>query len=306
MQREETHLSAVGARVRVAARARRRARRAASWRACAVLGAALAGALLVGPDDARAVARFGTRCQADFQIDWEDTPPSMWQDYLPYMWERCQWFVDELNDTDTSVFYFNLTNSKSRYSTCDSCGTGVDDVALMYTGTHGGAYESPNVLLAMWEQDVFALSVTDGWRYGDEATRCSIFAQYACETLTAGDSVGQMIDRWRGTFRGGLRMALGSHGTLWDSVTTNECGEDFADDLQAGKTLKWAWFDGNDDAYSDQDVKVLATGTGSSDSAAKSNCKIRRDWMMWQNFGDWPRLRDGDVDWFCSSRISNN
>lgn len=280
------------------ARARRVTRRPGTRRACLVLITALCGALLFGTTDSRAVARFGTRCQADYQNGWRTT--------LPYMWDRCGWFVDELDDTDTSAFYFNLHGSKSRYSTCDSCGTGVDDVHLMYTGTHGGAINDTDARLVMWDQNVRALSGTDGWRYGDEATQCSFFAQYSCETLTASDSSGQMIDRWRNAFRGGLRMALGSHDKLWDSTTTNECGEDFADDLQDGKTVRWAWFDGNGDWYADQDVKVLATGTGSTDDAAKNNCKSRRDGIKWQNFGSFAKLRDNAVDWFCSSRIDNN
>ena len=176
----------------------------------------------------------------------------------------------------------------------------------MYTGTHGGAINDTDARLVMWNQNTRALSNTDTWRYGDEATRVSIFAQYACETLTSSDSSGQMIDRWRGAFRGGLRIALGSHDKLWDSITTDEVGEDFADDLQDGKTIKWAWFDGNGDWWEDQDVKVLATGTGATNSAAESNCGTRKNTMKWQNFGSFTRLRDGSVDWFCSSRIDNN
>jgi hypothetical protein len=267
-------------------------RGARPWRARLVLAAALAGVLLAAHGDARAVARFGTRCQADYQAGWQNT--------LPYMWDRCGWFVSELDATDTSVFYFSLHNSKTRYSTCDSCGTGVDDVALMYTGTHGGAINDTNARLAMWEQNVRALSNSDSWRFGDEATGCSIFAQYACETLTAGDSNNQMKDRWRGAFRGGLRIATGSHDKLWDSITTNETGEDFADDLQDGKSVKWAWFDGNGDWWEDQDVKVLATGSNSS------NCASRRDGIKWQNFTSFGRLRDGNLDWWCWSRIDNN
>jgi hypothetical protein len=36
-------------------------------------------------------------------------------------------------------------------------------------------------------------------------------------------------------------MALGSQDKLYDGVTTNECGEDFADNLQDGDSIKWAW-----------------------------------------------------------------
>ena len=254
--------------------------------------------LLFAVVESEAVARFGTRCQADYQNNWRNE--------LPYMWDRCGWFVDELDATDTSVFYFNLHGSRSKYSTCDGCSTGVDAVHLMYTGTHGGAEDDTDARLAMWDEDIRARSNTDSWRFGDEATGASFFAQYACETMTAADSSGQMKDRWRGAFRGGLRMAMGSHDKLWDSITTNECGEDFADDLQDGKKVKWAWFDGNGDWWEDQDVKILATGTGSTDAAAQSSCQSRRDTMKWQNFGSFGRIRDNALDWWCWSWISNN
>ena len=60
------------------------------------------------------------------------------------------------------------------------------------------------------------------------------------ETLTSGDRA-PVSSTLCNTFRGGLRMALGSQDKLYDGVTTNECGEDFADNLQDGDSIKWAW-----------------------------------------------------------------
>lgn len=253
----------------------------------------LAAALWFGATDVHSAAHFGTLCQADYQNDWRTC--------LPYSWNRCGWFNEELDESDIFDFYWNLHGARSAYSTCDDCaGFGADSVALLYTNTHGGAIDSADARLAMWNQNIRARSVTDNWRLGNESVRLSIMANYACETLAAGDSSGQMIDRWRNTFRGGMRMALGSHDKLYDGPTTDEVGEDFADNLQDGDTIKWAWFDGNGDWWCDQDVKVLATGTG------ESNCGTRRNTMRWQNFGSFPRLRDGNVNWFCTSKISNN
>jgi Family of unknown function (DUF6345) len=250
-------------------------------------------AMCLSATDSRAAAHFGTLCQADYQNNWKNT--------LPYSWDRCGWFNDELDDTDIFDFYWNLHGARTLYSSCDGCaGMGADTVSLLYTNTHGGALNDTDARIAMWDQNVRARTNTDSWRLGDESIRLSILALYACETLTSADSSSQLADRWRNTFRGGLRMALGSHDKLYDSVTTNEVGEDFADNLQDGDTIKWAWFDGNGDWYEDQDVKVLASGTDSS------NCSSRKNDMKWQNFGSFPRLRDGSVGWFCSSRIDNN
>lgn len=253
----------------------------------------LLAALVFGATGARGNAPFGTLCQADYQNGWQNT--------LPNSWDRCAWFNGELNDTDTQVFYRNLHGAETLYSSCDGCANGgADTVELLYTNTHGGALNRGNASLAMWDQNSSAQSISDGWRLGDESSGLSFMANYACETLTNADSSSSLINRWRNTFRGGMRMALGSQDKLWDSITTNECGEDFADSLQDGDSVKWAWLDGNGDWYEDQDVKVLATGTSSS------NCTTRKDKMTWQNFGNYPQLFDGSVVSFCSTKIDNN
>lgn len=269
--------------------------RAPGARAPRALLAALFGLALVfgAAPGARAQARFGCLCAANYQ--------NGWQNALPYSWNRCGWFVDELDSTDIRSFYWSLNGAESFYSSCDHCaGVGAETVSLLYTNTHGGALNSGDAFLAMWNQNAWAQTNTDNWRLGNESTGLSILALYACETLTNADSSASLINRWRNTFRGGLRMVLGSHDKLYDGETTDEVGEDFADDLQDGKTIKWAWFDGNGDWHADQDVKVTATG------ATESDCIFRRDAMMWQNFGAFPRLRDSQVAWFCSSKIDNN
>lgn len=267
-----------------------------TYRAVATVLLSLA-AILADAPIAAGQARFGTRCQSEFESGWRDT--------LSYMWNRCGWFNDELDDTDTKVFYFNLHGAKSAFSTCDSCGNGPDNVHLFYVGTHGGAKSDTNARLVMWNNNTRALSITDKWRYGDESTAAAFFAQYACETLNNEDS--NIFSRWSGAFRGGLIMALGSQDKLWDGPTTDETGEDFADDLQKGKKVKWAWFDGNGDWWEDQDVAVMATGSSSTaahDSSA--DCHFRRDEVKWQTFGGFARWRDSQVEHWCRSRIDNN
>jgi hypothetical protein len=242
-----------------------------------------------------AAARFGTRCQSDYQ--------NSWQVLLPYQWKRCAGFNNELDDTDTKVFYFNLQGSaKSRFSTCDSCGTGVDDVHLFYVGTHGGALGT-DAALAMWTKSVLAASNTDKWRFGDGGSQCAFFAQYACKTLKLD---GKQVNRWLNTFRGGLIMALGSHDTLFDGLTTDETGEDFADGLQKSKKVKWAWFDGNSDWYCDQDVAVFATGSNLTGARnAEADCTYRRDNVKWQNFGSYAKWRDDQISWMCWAYIDD-
>lgn len=268
--------------------------RAPGARARLALAAAVFGvALFFGAaSGARAQADFGTLCTADYQNGWQGS--------LPYSWNRCGWFVSQLDATDNRIFYWSLENAETFYSSCDGCGgIGADTVALLYTNTHGGAINNPDAFLPMWNQNSFAQTNTDGWRLGDESLGLSILALYACETLTNADSSTALINRWRNTFRGGLRIVLGSHDKLYDAEMTDEVGEDFAAEMQYGQPLMWAWFYGNSDWYCDQDVKALATGTN------ESVCKSRRDSMKWQNFTSFPRLRDGQIGYYCSYKIDN-
>ena len=261
-----------------------------------MLSAVVLGAMLLA-SGADAAARFGARCQADF--------PGFPNDTLEYAWERCQMFVDKLDNFDTKVFYFNLHGAQSRFApACDQCAAGVDNVHLFYVSTHGVSTtkSTDDAILKMWDLDVSARSKTDGWRFGDEATRAAFFAQYACYTLRADDHT---VARWLGAFRGGLIMAMGSHDLFYEGAVTNETGEDFAIGLQQGKRVKWAWFDGNADWYADQDVAVLASGSAIPANNALADCLDRRDHVKWQTFGGTTRWRDNQVNYICLAAIDD-
>jgi len=241
--------------------------------------------LLVFGASVIAAARFGTGCQREYQNNW--------QAELSYTWNRCGWFNNELDDTDTKVYYYNLHGAKWWWETGGDQLT-LDNVHLFYASTHGGGWPTKAVW-AMWDQNKLAESTS--MRLGDEATGLSILATYSCETLKFND--GKMWTRMGPIFRGGLRYAAGSHDTLYDGVTTDETGEDFADNLQKGHTIKYSWKDGNSDWATDQDVAVMSTGTD------KANCEYRRDTMKWQNFSSYPRLRDAQIGWYCYTYWNN-
>lgn len=247
---------------------------------------ALGVGLLAGMGSGAAFgARFGTACQEEYQNNW--------QNELHYQWERCSAFNSELDDTDTKVFYYNLHGAKWWWENGgDQLAPEV--VALFYAGTHGGAWGNRSVW-AMWDQNQLADS--SNMRLGDEANQLSLFFTYACETLKFSD--GNLWTRMGPIMRGGVRFAGGSHGTLWDGITTDETGEDFADNLQHQHTLKYSWKDGNSDWATEQDVAVMATGTNSA------NCAARRDNMTWQNHGSYPRLRDGQIGYYCYTYWTN-
>lgn len=236
-------------------------------------------------EQAQAQAWFATECQRDFQFGWNTT--------LSQAGKRCKWFNNELNDTDLHYYYYNLVGAKSRWEDpLDQ--VFMDDVDLLYASTHGGAWDTDSVW-TMW--DYKQLAYSSQMRLGDEAWQLSILATYACETLKTSD--GKHWTRMGPIFKGGLRFALGSHDKVYDSIRTNEVGEDFADGLQKGKSFKYAWKDGSGDWWHGQDLTVMTTGANATD------CHNRRANMRWQNFRYYPALRDNQIGWRCWSKWDN-
>ena len=236
--------------------------------------------LVGGIEPALAGARFGTGCQKEYQNGWRPT--------LNYAWDRCGWFNDELDDTDTKIFYYNLHGAKWWWEEGGDSGT-LDNVNLFFANTHGGGWTDRSVW-SMW--DSFTRAESTRMRLGDDSYGLSILATYSCETLKFDD--GMMWTRMGPIFMGGLRIAVGSHDKLFDSYTTDECGEDFADNLQKSNSIRWSWKDAVSDWYVDNDATVMAVGRDLAD------CENRRDTMKWQNYLSYPRLRDSQIGIICA------
>ena len=234
---------------------------------------------------ASAVARFGTACQKSYEGSWLET--------LSYSYDRCGRFNNELDDTDTKIFYYSLVDAKWWWEGAGDQLT-LDNVHLFYGSTHGGTSSSWS-RWAMWNDQTRAYS--SNMRLGNEAVGTHIFSTYACETLKVSD--GHLWDRMGPIFSGGLKYATGSHDKVYDGNSTKDTGEDYADNLQKGQAIKYAWKNGNSDWINDQDVTVVATGTNAS------NCHSRRDNMKWQNFGGYSRLRDGQIGYICRTSWDN-
>jgi hypothetical protein len=222
-------------------------------------------------------------CQADYQNNW--------QVELEETWTRCSWFNNELDDTDTKVYYLNLVGGAGHFNDAGDQNY-MEAVNLLWINTHGGAWVD-TATWVMWDQNSRGFS--KNVRLGDEGVGLSMLVQYACATMKW-DGVWA---RWGSAFRGGLRYVMGSHDTLWDSSTTNEVGEDFADNIQGSQEFKYAWRDAVTDWNKDQDASVFATGKTSSE------CANRRDGMKWQNYGNYPRLKDSDVVYICKTSWEN-
>jgi hypothetical protein len=247
----------------------------------AVLVLVLSTAILVN------AGTFGTRCQRTYQNGWLPT--------LDYMYDRCDGFNNRMADNNTQTFYFSLNNGAGFDGSDGSTAAGgVDTVDIFYVGTHGGA-NATDARLALKPVQTRTFSST--WRFGDNSRPISILSQYACKTLTIDSNA---FARWVNAFKGGLYLATGSHDKVYDGWTTDETGEDYADNLTHGMTVKWAWFDGNQDWYQDQDVAIYASSSGPLDE-----CLNRLNSMTGQNINSFPRFRNGKMNRICASWITD-
>jgi hypothetical protein len=265
-------------------------------------------ALVTGaPSRAGAKITFGTRCQGSFEGTWQQT--------LAHAYQRCSRFEKELKKHHTQRF----SNSLVEYPVLgllpvfdDFPGIdGADTVDLLYVSTHGG-YTDTQAVLAAWKSGSFLRSRS--WRFGDPLLPANpglrVLSMYACDelniypslsfldlaTMTPTDFVEwsnswkKVRKRWQPAFAGGLIVATGAYDLLYD---LEETGEDYAANLNEGKSVRWSWFDGNEDWSYDQHSAVLATGS------SKSDCANRRDGVTLENLKSWPRRRDGDIHSWC-------
>jgi hypothetical protein len=226
-------------------------------------------------------AYFGTYCQQDFEDGWAST--------IDQAWRHCNRFNNEMDDTDTRIFYRNLHSARDEFET-DNDQNGLERVGLAYVHTHGGSSWGTNkAVWAMWDYWVVADS-RDMW-LGNENYGLSILASYACLTHTVND--GHAWYRWSRPFKGGMRYTVGSHGHLNGGRYTNECGREFADNLQDGDVIKHAWRKAVREPFVEQDATAIASGIDADD------CHLRRDNMRWQNYGDYPRRRNDNMNHIC-------
>lgn len=227
-------------------------------------------------------ANFGTYCQQEFEDAWQLT--------LLRGWRHCSRFNNEMDDTDTLIFYRNLHSARDEFET-DNDQNGLERVGLAYVHTHGsGSWgDVQKAAWMMWDENVVADS-RDMW-LGNENYGLSILASYACQTHMVND--GNAWFRWNKPFKGGMRYTVGSHNILWFGPTTDECGREFADNLQDGDVIKHAWRKAVRESGVEQDATAIASGYDGED------CHHRRDTMRWQNYGDYPRRRDDRMNHIC-------
>ena len=228
-----------------------------------------------------------------------------WQDDLSYAWAGSDWFRAQVNNnTSTRFGTYNLHGSAQPgrwHSSCDECSSGgLETVDIVYFGTHGGAFDksvthtNPRAVWAMGDAGTLAES-TKMW-LGNEDDQLQILAIKSCETMSLTEpNESHMWKRWDSVFNGGLYVALASHDTMYFGYYERKAGEKFAEELQGGAKLRYAWKDGNALWNNNQDVMALFA------SDSETDCSNRRSGMTWSNTASYGRVRDPDVDYWCST-----
>jgi len=175
-------------------------------------------------------------------------------DTLSYTFNLCNGVWNKLNTGDSRNFYFGRTDCWEQ--DLRDVGQGGldssygDNVDLFFLCTHGNNSGS-SVILAYDTAQQWWHSDTTKWKLGDR--NLEWLALYACRTLPF-SAIWDTCSR----FFYGLHMVLGSHDSLWDCWTTEECGRDFAQNLKDGDRVSDAWLDGLSDWWCDQNALVAS------------------------------------------------
>jgi hypothetical protein len=181
-------------------------------------------------------------------------------DDLTYTFNICNGLDENLRDAGhTRGFYWANDDCWEQDLTSTSLGGGdndwADNVDLFFLNTHGN-HQSGNALIAYDVKINEWLGNSSRWRLGDNNIEWLLI--YGCETV----DLGGPTSMWNIFQR--LHEFCGAWGNMWDGITTDECGEDVADNLTSGETVVNSWIDGVSDWWVDNHPIVLAAETGAT------------------------------------------
>jgi len=228
--------------------------------------------------------RFGIHSTDDYENAWQTNLLSS---------TAMSRFRNELDNEAPNLFWYDLWN-KAYYwgSSGDDAPNSLEDVDMFVHFTHGGA-QTNDAIWAMWNDGAFVYS--SSMTLGNENRGTSIWAGASCKTLQIDSNTWE---RWDTVFSGGLRAVLGSHNILKWNTKTYDVFKVYAQYLNAGYTLKDAWWAGWESTIDqNQDVAVMFTGTTASSGV--NSCSARRDGMSWDNFDSYPRLTGTNIAVWC-------
>ncbi len=203
------------------------------------------------------MAQFGIECIGHFPnaraagIDAADTP---------MCFKRSDEFARVLKDAGhTQSFYWGDTDCYELDIRGDIYGgddkSWVDHVDICFISTHGryGANGNSDIL---FDCDQYTMISSTGlWRLGDTSgENLEWLLLWACDIV----DINNVAARWN--VFGGLHVFCSSWGLMKNGTTTDECGEDVAENLVDGDTVSEAWIDGVSDWWVDNYPVTICVG----------------------------------------------
>jgi len=149
----------------------------------------------------------------------------------------------------------------------------ADDVDLLWIEGHGSRDGSDNLRILFDSQQSNWRTISNTWELGENWNAEWIMA-FSCKTVNL-DNVSAL---WNIFAR--LHMYCGAWENMYDGITTDECGEDVADNLTDGDTVTDSWIDGVSDWWVDNHPIAVCVG----DSATWNGGNI--DWSRSHINGD--------------------
>jgi hypothetical protein len=178
---------------------------------------------------------------------------------LTYTFNRCNGFDQKLRSAGhTRAFYYANTSCwETDIRDTDKGGQDrsyVDDVDLFWIETHGGCEPDGQARMLYDTAQTNWRTYSGQWELGENYNAEWVMA-YSCETV----NLEKITGLWN--IFAGLHIYCGSHRSMWDGPTTDECGEDVADNLIHGDTVAHAWHDGVSDWWFDNYPTTVCVGT---------------------------------------------
>ena len=127
----------------------------------------------------------------------------------------------------------------------------ADNVDVFWIETHGNHTASGEAqLLYDVPRDQWR-TFSGSWQLGEDWNAEWIMA-YSCKTATQPTGLWNVF--------AGMHLYCGAYDNMYDGLTTDECGEDVADNLTDGDTVSEAWIDGVSDWAVDNHPIVVGPG----------------------------------------------
>jgi len=145
--------------------------------------------------------------------------------------------------------------------------TYTDSVDLMWIETHGNHTDNGQAYMVFDTPQTAWDTYSGQWQLGELYGNAEWVMAYSCNTVDRNNILGLL------NIFAGLHIYCGAWDSMYDGTTTDECGEDVADNLVHGHTVSQAWHDGVSDWYVDNHPITVCVG----DAATWNNGDVRWD-----------------------------